>query len=68
MHWMNIMRRLKVMLLTELEYQSDMIKKALNDGVETTEQYEFWLSGYTSGYTDRQEEIIERMKSEVSNL
>ncbi len=40
------------MKLTEMQPPSELIKKALEDGVETTKEYSIWLIGYTSGYKD----------------
>ena len=47
------------MNLTEIEPPSELIKKALEDGVETTQEYSIWLIGYMSGYKDASSKAVQ---------
>jgi len=40
---------MKQMELKEIDSQSELVKRALKDGVETVAEYAHWLSGYQEG-------------------
>lgn len=42
---------------------TELIRKAISDGVETVSEYDKWLAGYVKGYGDRQTEIMDGLKS-----
>ena len=46
------------MLLEEVDYKSELMKKAMNQNIQTVEEFEIWLLGYSCGYKTRQEEIM----------
>ena len=50
------------MLLEELLMKTERVHQAMEDGIQTTEEYEVWLIGYLAGYKDRQKEIMESIK------
>ena len=47
------------MLLIDLEVKTELMDKALLDGIETIEEFEIWMIGYTTGFRERQDEIID---------
>ena len=53
------------MKLTELEHKSELVDKAMQDGINTVEEFSIWLIGYRTGYADRNREVIERIKQGV---
>jgi len=48
------------MLLKELEYPSELIQKAIANGVETVAEYKIWLNGYADGYSDGVNAALDR--------
>lgn len=45
------------MKLKDIERPTELIRKAMGDGVQTVEQYEDWLMGYISGSNDVMNDI-----------
>ena len=50
------------MQLIDLEYKTDLIERAIKDGMETVEEYSVWLTGYTSGYKDGQIDALDSIR------
>ncbi len=55
------------MLLSEIEPKSEMTQKAIKDGVKTVEEYQFWMMGYYTGYSDRQSEVSTVIMDTIRN-
>ena len=51
------------MNLKDIEHKTELIHKAIKDGVKTLEQYDYWLNGYIIGYQTRQDQVTKGMKS-----
>ena len=55
------------MLLSELDYKSELINLASKDGINTVEEFNIWLTGYMTGYREGLEKLTENITQEVSN-
>lgn len=47
----------KKMKLTDVDYRSELMQKAMSEGIDTIDDYEVWLMGYTTGVKDCKEKI-----------
>jgi len=47
------------MKLQDYEKPTELIKKAIEDGIETTYEYSIWLIGYISGIRDEEKKCLE---------
>ena len=53
------------MLLIDLEPKSETVRRAIEDNIQTLDDYMVWIVGYHSGYRDRQNEAIDLIRSEL---
>ena len=50
------------MKLQEVEPKTDLMLKALEDGIETLEDYSVWITGYITGTREAREAIQNEMQ------
>ena len=50
------------MKLIDIDHKTDLIQKAIKEGITDIEEYSVWLMGYTSGYKDCQKDVRSRLK------
>lgn len=56
------------MKLNQVEPQTEIIAKAIADGVETVAEYSHWLSGYISAKEEHVEELRESIEEDLAWL
>ncbi len=52
-----------MMLLKDVEGDRPLRTLAIANGVQTLEQYGWWIIGYEEGYNTRQKEVLDQINS-----
>ncbi len=49
----------------DLDPKSETVLRAMEDNIQTLDDYMVWIVGYHSGYRDRQNEAMDKIRSEL---
>ena len=52
------------MKLNEIEKPTITISRAIQDGIHTAEEYQYWISGYNAGKKDMQDRMTLAIKED----